>query len=95
MKKTLTIKAETKIDKPNACRLKNPVTGKWMLLGCKEAAEWLVKTRKIAQISVTTVRAIADGRAELLRYNPETVKLVRREFPALCGLPETNNKKGE
>ena len=79
-------------EKPKAGRVRNPVTGKWMLLGCKEAARWLVETRKIARISVTTVRAIAEGRGELLNYNFETVKLVRREFPELCGVSETQTK---
>lgn len=71
--------------KPNACRMTNPVTGKQMLIGCAAAAKWLVGTRKIAKISASTVRAIADGRAENLKYNPETVALVKREFPRLCG----------
>ena len=90
--KTNTVK-ETAPEKPKACRVKNPVTGRWMLLGCKEAAKWLVDTRKIARISVTTVRAIAEGRAEFLKYNLETVRLVQREFPALCGLDEPQTKK--
>lgn len=72
-------------DKPNACRMTNPVTGKPMLIGCAAAAKWLVDTRKIAKISTSTVRAIADGRAENMKYNPETVALVKREFPKLCG----------
>lgn len=74
------------LKKPKAARVVNPVTGKWMYLGCAEAAKWLVETRKIAHISSTTIRAIACGRAEHLNYNAETVKLVRSEFPALCGI---------
>lgn len=73
-------------EKPKACRMKNPVTGKMMFLGCAEAARWLVATHKIAKISTSTIRAIADGRAEHMQYNPETVKLVRAEFPMLCGV---------
>lgn len=76
----------SKSSKPKACRMKNPVTGKMMYLGCAEAARWLVATRRIAKISVATIRAIADGRAQYLKYNPETVALVKREFPALCGI---------
>lgn len=72
--------------KPKAARMVNPVTGKWMYLGCAEAARWLVETRKISHISDTTVRSIACGKAELLNYNAETVALVKREFPALCGI---------
>lgn len=72
-------------EKPNACRMRNPVTGRLMLIGCAAAAKWLVDTRRIAKISVSTVRAIADGRAENLRYNPDTIALVKREFPKLCG----------
>ena len=75
-----------KSEKPKAARIVNPLTGKWMYLGCAEAARWLVETRRIARISTATVRAIADGRAEHLNYNKETVNLVRSEFPALCGI---------
>ena len=80
------MKKSSEVKKPGASRIVNPVTGKWMYLGCAEAAKWLVETRKIAQISTTTVRAIAEGRGELLKYNAETINLVRREFPALCGI---------
>lgn len=81
--------------KPKAGRVMNPVTGKWMYLGCQDAAKWLVKTGRIAKVSGTTVRAIADGRAEQLNYSPDTVKLVKSEFPALCGITDkkTKNKK--
>ena len=79
--------------KPKADRVMNPVTGKWMYLGCQDAAKWLVETGRIAKISCTTIRAIADGRAEQLNYSPETVKLVKSEFPALCGIADKKTKK--
>ncbi len=72
--------------KPKVCRVKNPITGKWMCYGCEEAARWLVGTGKIAKISGATVRAIADGRADFLKYSPATIKLVRDEFPAFAAV---------
>ena len=79
--------------KPKVCRVMNPVTKRWMCYGCTEAARWLMGTGRIAKISPATVRAIADGRAELLKYSPATVALVKKEFPALCGIVKP--KKGE